>query len=488
MLTGPDRESLAGAQLPMRTILYFLALLLTTLAFLSGCATELAQQEQMPFLAKETASPAARATVAPAKASVPAATPTALPVPAASATLAPATIVPEPTPTWLPEVMTAALPGTSQGFELVGHTALGEIGWHAAVTLYEHCAYVGNRRSDRAAIVDIGDPATPRQIGSLSFGAGAQPIELRVLPEHGVLVAADLGNGRLLTFDVSDCAAPAPLGALDLPGAPHEFFLWSDGDRALVFSAMFDAAPPDLIVVDITEPAQPVIVAEWSLEEEGIGGLLHALSLAPDGRRAHLALWNGGVLVAEIDLPQIRLLRDGSGAVRPALFVAAHSAVPLGDSRYLLVTSELWRCPFGEATIVNIADPARPYVVASLALPENRCDDLPAEDAVFSAHNPLVVGDLVFASWYSAGVQVFDVSDPLQPERVAQFVPAGDGAAPLSHLGSHPVQTWSYPVLYQGLLYVVDIQSGLYILRYHGPGAESVAATERAEENVTVSP
>jgi hypothetical protein len=80
------------------------------------------------------------------------------------------------------------------------------------------------------------------------------------------------------------------------------------------------------------------------------------------------------------------------------------------------------------------------------------------------------------------------VSDPLQPERVAQFVPAGDGAAPLSYIGSYPVQTWSYPVLYRGLLYVVDIQSGLYVLRYHGPGAESVAATERAEGNVTVRP
>jgi hypothetical protein len=76
---------------------------------------------------------------------------------------------------------------------------------------------------------------------------------------------------------------------------------------------------------------------------------LHSISLAPDGSRAYLALWNGGVLVAEVELPEIRVLRDGSGAPRPALFVAAHSAVPLADPNYLLVTSELWRCPFSDS-------------------------------------------------------------------------------------------------------------------------------------------
>ena len=384
--------------------------------------------------------------------------------------------------------MAAALPGTSQGFELVGHTALGEIGWHAGLALYGDCAYVGNRRSGGAAIVDISDPAAPTQIGFLPFGPGGQPVELRVLPERALLVAADFGRARLLTFDVADCAAPAPLGALELPGAPHEFYLWHDGQQALVFSAMFDHAPPDLLVIDISEPAQPEIVAEWRAEAEGIAGLLHSISLARDGSRAYLALWNGGVLVAEVELPEIRVLRDGSGAASPALFVAAHSAVPLEDPDYLLVTSELWRCPFSAATIVSVADPARPYVVASVALPENRCDGLPAEDAVFSAHNPLVVGNLVFASWFSAGLQVLDVSDPRQPERVAQFVPAGEGAAPVSYIGTYPVQTWSYPILYQGLLYVVDIQSGLYILRYKGRGAAEIMGVPHAEGNVTSRP
>jgi hypothetical protein len=136
--------------------------------------------------------------------------------------------------------------------------------------------------------------------------------------------------------------------------------------------------------------------------------------------------------------------------------------------------------------IVDVADPAAPQMVSSFSLPENRCNNLPAADAVFTAHNPLLVGDLVFLSWYAGGVQVLDVSDPAHPQRVGQFLPGSAGAAAQSYVGRHPVQTWSYPILYNGLLYVVDIQSGLHIVRYTGPQAEMVSEIPHLEGNVSV--
>jgi hypothetical protein len=414
--------------------------------------------------------------------------PPATVIPTTPTLIAPST-APQPTTTpYSPGALSAALPGTAQGFELVGHTALGSTGWHAGLALYDHCAFVGNRRSGAAAIVDIGNAEAPVVIGQIPFGSDGQPVELRVLPERALLVAADFGNGRLLTYDVSQCAAPVPLATVTLPGAPHEFYLWTDGEQVLLYGAMFDQAPADLMVIDLSEPAQPEIVGEWFSEAEGIPGLLHSLSFSPDGSRAYLALWNGGVLVADVDRPILQVLRDDTGTARPAAFVAAHSVVPLQTPGYLLVTNELWRCPFSPIYVVSIADPARPHVVATLALPENRCDGLPAGDAVYNPHNPLVVGNLAFVSWYSAGVQVLDVSDPLQPERVAQFVPGVEGAAPFSYIGTYPVQTWSYPILRDGLFYVVDIQSGLYILRYTGPGADEISAVPHAEGNVTIRP
>jgi hypothetical protein len=42
---------------------------------------------------------------------------------------------------------------------------------------------------------------------------------------------------------------------------------------------------------------------------------------------------------------------------------------------------------------------------------------------------------------------------------------------------------WSYPIIRDGLIYVIDIRNGLYILRYTGPHAGEVASIRFLEGN-----
>ena len=42
---------------------------------------------------------------------------------------------------------------------------------------------------------------------------------------------------------------------------------------------------------------------------------------------------------------------------------------------------------------------------------------------------------------------------------------------------------WSYPIIQDGLVSVVDIRNGLYFLRYTGPGASEVAGISFLEGN-----
>ncbi len=42
---------------------------------------------------------------------------------------------------------------------------------------------------------------------------------------------------------------------------------------------------------------------------------------------------------------------------------------------------------------------------------------------------------------------------------------------------------WSYPIIRNGLIYVIDIRNGLYILRYTGPHADEVAGIGYLEGN-----
>ena len=91
----------------------------------------------------------------------------------------------------------------------------------------------------------------------------------------------------------------------------------------------------------------------------------------------------------------------------------------------------------------------------------------------YASHNPTVVGGkLALVTWHSDGLQALDLSDPTHPGSEGSFLPE-----PLTSVftedpalggGSSHVQAWSYPVISDGLIYMVDIRNGLYVLRYHG--------------------
>jgi hypothetical protein len=394
--------------------------------------------------------------------------------------------VPLPWPLSLDDAAPAALPGAAWNMELVGHHNLDGLGWWGGLGLADACAYVGSYALDSLQIVDVSDPRHPAVVGAVPLPADAQPVELRALPERDLLVVADEHHARLYTFDIGVCAAPRLLGSHALPGAPHEFFLWHDGAQVLAYATLFDESPPDLVVVDLTDPAAPREVGRWTARDEGAAGILHSVSVSPAGDRAYLALWEGGLLVAEVDLPDIRLVRDGQNRFAPAVAPHTHSAVPLGEARYAILAAEVFTCPFEGLSLVDLADPGHPEIVSEYLLPENRCADLPAGGPTFTPHNPTTVGGWVLASWYGAGVQVIDWRDRLNPQRVGQFVPSSEGAAPRSLLGEYPVQSFSYPILRDGLIYFTDSSSGLYIVRYTGPGASGIEDVRRAEGNLTV--
>ena len=42
---------------------------------------------------------------------------------------------------------------------------------------------------------------------------------------------------------------------------------------------------------------------------------------------------------------------------------------------------------------------------------------------------------------------------------------------------------WSYPIIKGGLIYVIDIRNGLYILRYSGPHADEINNVKFLEGN-----
>jgi len=383
--------------------------------------------------------------------------------------------------------------------EEVGHDDLGARGLNAGLALADHCAYIGSRGQGPIAIEDISDPAHPRGAGTLPARNLTTTRELRAVPARRLLVVLSfaLGRGGANRIDLyrwtDDCARPVAAGAHDFGArAPHEFFLWEDpgGARTLLFVSMFSGGRDDLQVLDVTDPAAPRLAGTWSSPV----GLLHSISLSADGRRAFLSMWTGGMLVADASQfttgrPDPQLVPLTPVAARlPALPGGnVHSAVLLPGRDLVVVTDERYppACPYGPARLVDVSNPAQPRAVSTLSAPENDLATCRASPTgAYTSHNPTIVGDLALITWYSSGLQVFDVADPAHPQRLAEHRPQGPAPGLRDpQLGATLAMTWSYPIVRDGLIYVADIDEGLEILRYRGPHEEQLAAVAFAEGN-----
>ena len=112
---------------------------------------------------------------------------------------------------------------------------------------------------------------------------------------------------------------------------------------------------------------------------------------------------------------------------------------------------------WGYLRFFDIKDPANPVELATFAT-ENTNNEAVATEGTWSVHNPEVRGNTLYASWYSDGVRVLDISKPSAPRETAFWTGAGAPA------GAPAVNIWSV-VPHGGLLLVSDRNFGLYILK-----------------------
>ncbi|GAC1335391.1 MAG: hypothetical protein NVSMB17_18250 [Candidatus Dormibacteria bacterium] len=382
---------------------------------------------------------------------------------------------------------------------------------NAALTVADHCAWVGSRNDAAVQVLDISNPSAPVRTGALPRHPGSTPRELRAVPRLRLLVVMyyRLGGGPN-RFDIfhwdSECGAANLVGGWDFGRElPHEFYLWQDpavADRVLLYTTMFGAAAQQLKVLDIAVPARPVMVGGWTVPAAYGHAPVHSVSLAGDGVTAYVALWTGGLVVGDVSDfargradPTFRPLTPPANAFRTSPGTV-HSAVPLDLGTRLLVTDERYPapfgpgCPFGPAHVVEIADPAHAAATATLAVPENDPNTCAAAPrGTWTSHNVTVAAHLALVSWYSAGLQVFDVPDAGRPSRLAEW--RATGVSPLQRdleLGVTDTLTWSYPVIYRGLVYVVDINQGLLVLRYSGPHDAELRSVGLADGSTNARP
>ncbi len=374
-------------------------------------------------------------------------------------------------------------------------------------------------------ILDIADPGYPRLVGEIGPPhegvVGLTSRELRVWPQEKLLVVDTRvlwesdRRPNIRFYDISgpNAANPQLVSTYRPSVEPHEMFLWIDPQdpaRAFLFMSVYSGSvdEPAVIVTDISGAREGTFEEVATLDTTGsfseedrtnffIAG--HSISVSPDGTRGYLAYWGGTFLVLDtsdiasgVPDPELRLVTPLAN--RPTWpNPATHSAVKVPGSDVVITTEELYGdyddvndppgnssgCPWGWARLIDVSDEVRPVVVGEYQVVENTeayCRSLAGQDpdnttyTSYSTHDLTVLPKLAFISWHAAGLQAVSIADPSRPVQAGFFVPEPLRSVttedPALSRGLNRVVMWSYPIIRKGLIYVVDIRNGLYILRY----------------------
>lgn len=362
-------------------------------------------------------------------------------------------------------------------------------------------------------IIDVSDPAHPTQVATAAGYPGTSAEDMQVLSVDTPAFTGDLlgvgiqpcsedGFGGLDLWDVTDPAHPAHLGFYENFGV-HELSLTSraDGVFALLaspfsepFTFFFD--PPaigDFQLVDVTDPSNPVLTDDWGALKDGgfpAGApfipppydcadplcrgdfpaiFAHSTKPSADGMTAYVAYWDLGAVALDLSDPT-DITFIGRTAYPLASDGDTHSAVPNEDDSLLATTDEDFspvdlpvKVPgdtWGFARLWDISDPSSPVHLSDAATPHSLTNKT---NAFYSAHNPEIVGNKLYVSWYSDGLRIFDISNPSRPVETAFYRERPHRGI----LSRRPIPLdWGAHVE-DGKIYLSDMFFGLYVVAEH---------------------
>jgi hypothetical protein len=208
------------------------------------------------------------------------------------------------------------------------------------------------------------------------------------------------GKSGLELYDITDPRRPQLLSFFDLAqfgadvGGVHELDLTTTpSGRVLALLAVPDLEAltsddagangiGDLLILDVSDPAQPVLVAEWGvLDAPGLGApfylsvrqgadkhtMLHSVRANASGTRAYLSYWDAGVLILDLSDPANPVLL-GRTSFAAGQEGNAHSVVEARNGTILVQADEDFS-PFGLAFTSNAFAGPRPAVEGAFTPP-----------------------------------------------------------------------------------------------------------------------
>jgi len=393
---------------------------------------------------------------------------------------------------------------------LIGHHSLGEysnVGEGMAMKITDdgqRLLYVANERSPGAfSILDVTDPTQPEllwQLATEHADCRANSVAIHgdtlLMAKQSEIIGAQPAGMHV--FDLSTPTRPEQIAFFDTSG-PHSKGVhrvsFMDGRYAHLSTGAADFEPKHdpkdhqfYMIVDLADRTDPVEVGRWWVpgqrkgDDEDIvrhrdhdfGFRVHHTMVYPQRPdRAYLGYIDAGLIILDISdksNPQLVSRLD----YHPPLPGFTHTIVPLFDRGIALVSDE---ATGDEGTdwpkrywVFDLREETNPVMISSFPVPEG-FDELHRVGGRIGAHNlhenePLpgsaVLVNTCVATWFSAGLRVYDIRDPFTPREIAAFLPE----TPPGQRGCRISDVF---VDDRGYIFAGDrSRGGLYILEYEG--------------------
>jgi hypothetical protein len=397
---------------------------------------------------------------------------------------------------WLALIVLACFAGTSssiaQNIRLRAHrdpatASFSATAKYADITADGNIAVMGSYFARGAWIYDVSNPDNPVLKAHYNPGNNQQFLEAVVVGNRAYFGSGNNGgdNGGVHIVDISNPSNPVLLGRSSSANGGydtvHEMFV--EGNYLYINSNA--TANRILKVINVSNPAQPQLTRDINPNNSG---WVHGLFVK--NNRLYLSGFSGTGLTEIYDVTNI-------GTEAPLLLgqvvtgTSTHSTWVSEDNNWMFVCREFFD---GELRVYNISNPAQPQLVKIIKAADIGVNGI-------APHNPVVKGNRLYVSWYQAGVQVFDITNPAEPKRIGQYdtysaalseETARESAASLggeswdvvcgaqSLINNVPMGydgNWTaYPLLGHDRVIASDLATGLYVL-----DASKIAAPRKNE-------
>ena len=266
-----------------------------------------------------------------------------------------------------------------------------------------------------AFIYDISNPDQPKLSSWYNPGNNQRFLEAIVVGNRGYFGSGN--GGGVHVVDLSDPAQPQLLGIVNAEhgnghNSIHEMLI----EGNLLIENFNGFSNKIIKVINISNPANPVFIRDINPTEIN---WVHAMHIR--GNRLFTSGWGNISTRGRTEIYDITDIV----AKAPTLlgFVEDANGITAGNNMHSSWTSEdgnyLYSCRetndgSGDVRVYDIHDPAQPLLVNRIMMGSLGINAV-------TPHNPVVMGNFLYVAWYQAGLQIFDISDPVNPKRVGQY-------------------------------------------------------------------